>query len=280
MVRLSRFPSLVVLSALVWWGCTTVEAEPTHPENSSQIARGQQPTEPRPGAPASATPGTAGTTAPPSASTSRSLGAPTKGIATFYDADGTGNCSFPASPNDLLVVAPNKDRWYAGSAICGACMRVTGAKGAVVVRVVDSCPVGAEEGDCGDSGADLDLSEQAFAAIDDPDRGRVNVTFEIVECDVSGPMRYQFKSGSSPYWTAIQVQNHRLPIAKLEYAAGSGWVAMNREDDNFFVAQRGVGARPQGLALRITSSTGEVVQDNLPGILDGQTVNGTAQFSQ
>jgi expansin (peptidoglycan-binding protein) len=213
-----------------------------------------------------------------SAAAIKALGQVQRGKATFYDADGSGNCSFPMPAPDLMVVAPNKERHYAGSALCGACMRVTGAKGSVVVRVVDSCPVDTGENDCGDTNADLDLSAQAFAAIDDPRRGIVDVSFEVVPCSVTGPMRYRFKSGSSQYWTAIQILNHRLPVAKVEFKSGSGWVEMAREDDDFFVEQEGVGPSPRGLSLRVTASNGEVVEETLPRLAAGETLTGTKQF--
>ena len=206
------------------------------------------------------------------------LGAVKRGKATFYDATGEGNCSFDASPKDLMVVAPNKQRHYAGSALCGACLRVTGAKGAVVVRVVDSCPVDTPDNDCGDTGADLDLSAQAFAKIDDPDKGIVDVTFEVVACEVAEPMSYKFKDGSSEFYTAIQVRNHRLPIAKVEFERDGAFVDMPREDDNFFVAQKGVGKVPAGLKLRITASTGQVVTETLPRVEDNKVVAGSAQL--
>jgi expansin len=206
------------------------------------------------------------------------VGAEKRGKATFYDATGEGNCSFDASPKDLLVVAPNKQRHYAGSALCGACLEVTGSKGSVVVRVVDSCPVDTPDNDCGDTGADLDLSAQAFAKVDDPDKGIVDVTFKVVACEVTGPMSYKFKDGSSEFYTAIQVRNHRLPIAKLEYERDGAFVDMPREDDNFFVAQKGVGKVPGGLKLRVTASTGQVVTDTLPRVEDNKVVAGGAQF--
>jgi expansin (peptidoglycan-binding protein) len=106
----------------------------------------------------------------------------------------------------------------------------------------------------------------------------VNVTFELVACDIAGPMRYHFKPSSSAWWTAIQVENHRLPVAKLEVQEKSGWVELPRSDDNFFTAQNGVGPTPNGLTLRVTSSTGEVVQETLPGVADGKTFTGTQQF--
>lgn len=216
--------------------------------------------------------------ASPSGGAPVALGKAQKGVATFYDADGTGNCSFDRSPGDLLVVAPNKQRHYAGSALCGACLKVTGTKGEVVVRVTDSCPVDTPDNDCGDTGADLDLSKEAFARIDDPNKGIVDVTFEVVSCPVSGPMKYKFKSGSSEFWTAIQVRDHKLPVAKVEYQRDGAFVAMTREDDNFFVETKGVGKVPGGLKLRITASTGAVVEETLARVEDDKVVTGAAQF--
>lgn len=205
------------------------------------------------------------------------VGAVKQGVATFYDADGTGNCSFPASPQNLMVVAPNKGRLYDGSAACGSCMKVTGTKGSVVVRVVDSCPLDTPDNDCGDTDADLDLSAQAFALIEDPDVGMADVTFQVVSCDVSGPMQFRFKDGSSQWWTAVQVRNHREPVAKVEYKKDGAWIGMTREDDNYFIEPDGVGPRPQGLPLRITSIYGQVVEETLP-IDDSKTLNGKNQF--
>src|SRR5689334_13454490 len=78
------------------------------------------------------------------------------GEGTWYDADGSGNCSFDPSPSNLDVAAMN-DSQYAGSSVCGECVDVTGPNGAVTVRIVDRCP--------GCSTGDLDLSKEAFAQI-------------------------------------------------------------------------------------------------------------------
>src|SRR5260370_1067863 len=62
------------------------------------------------------------------------------GNGTYYAADGTGNCSFDASPNDLMVAAMNAPD-YNHAAWCGACLAVTGPNAQqIVVRVVDQCP--------------------------------------------------------------------------------------------------------------------------------------------
>jgi expansin len=206
------------------------------------------------------------------------FGSPKTGIATFYDANGTGNCGFEASPKDLMVVALNKQRYWEGSALCGACLNITGPKGSTVVRVVDSCPVDTPEVDCGDSGADLDLSKEAFEKIGTPKNGRESVSFQLVPCDVQGNMQYRFKEGSSQYWTAIQLRNHRVPVAKLEYKKNGTWTDMPRADYNYFIDPKGVGPQPQGLSLRITSRDGKVLEDQVPAVLDAKTAPGSKQF--
>ncbi len=194
------------------------------------------------------------------------------GIATFYDADGSGNCSFDKSPGDLDVAALSMPE-YAKSASCGACLRVTGPKGAITVRVVDSCPP------CAASGVNVDLSESAFAKIAEPSRGRVAIEYQQVSCSGLGNVSYHFKDGSSEYWTAIQVRNHKHPIAKLEYKSGSSFFAMKRESYNYFVAEEGVGAQSNGLTLRVTATDGQAFEETLAGsIPSNKTVAGKHQF--
>ena len=190
------------------------------------------------------------------------------GIATYYDATGEGSCSFDKS-KDLDVVALNFPE-FAKSMSCGTCLRVQGAKGEVVVRVVDSCP-GCEQGH-------LDLSESAFEKIDEKVKGRVKITYQKVACNVSGNMSYRFKEGSSQYWTAIQVRNHRIPITKLEVKKDGAYVDFPRTDYNYFVNTKGAG-KQDTLAIRITAEDGQVVEDTIGGgIVAGKTSPGAVQF--
>jgi expansin (peptidoglycan-binding protein) len=94
------------------------------------------------------------------------------GEATYYAANGTGACGFPASPSDLFVTAMNKAQYT--KSVCGKCVSVTGPKGTVKVRIVDLCP------GCAFGG--LDLSEQAFAKISPLSAGRVKITWSFVPC--------------------------------------------------------------------------------------------------
>ncbi len=201
------------------------------------------------------------------------LGQPESGRATYYDATGAGNCSFDPSPNDLDVAAMDAVE-YANSAPCGECVLVTGPKGTVTVRIVDQCP-GCVKGH-------LDLSREAFAKIADMSAGNVPITWQVVACNVQGPIQYHFKDGSSQYWTAIQIRNHRVPITKVEVSTQKtpAWTDVARVDYNYFVAQNGVGAG--SFQVRVTgspnTSTTTSVTDTLPGVTANTTVPGLAQL--
>lgn len=191
------------------------------------------------------------------------------GVITWYNADGRGNCSFDATPNDLDVAALTMaDGLYNTAAWCGACAEVQGPQGKVVVRIVDSCP------SCGSN--HLDLSAQAFAKVVPPGTQRVNVTWRFVSCPVSGALQYYFKEGSSQYWSALQVRNHRLPIRKLEWLKNSTWVTVPRQDYNYFVEPQGMGSAP--VRVRATALGGAIVEDTLPGVQPQRVLSGAGQF--
>jgi expansin (peptidoglycan-binding protein) len=200
---------------------------------------------------------------------------PVQGQATWYEATGGGACSFDPSPGDLDVVALD-DATYGAAPWCGACLEVTGPKGVTRVRAVDRCP------EC--EPGHIDLSKQAFVKIANSlDDGKVAVSYEFVACDVTGTIGYRYKDGSSRYWTAIQVVNHKLPITKLEYQDGGQWKEITRLDYNYFVKDEGgVGAQPNGLALRVTAVDGQVLTDTLPAFgdepLDPNVHDGQRQF--
>ncbi|WP_394845951.1 hypothetical protein LZC95_00625 [Pendulispora brunnea] len=195
------------------------------------------------------------------------LGEKQTGVATYYAANGGGNCSFDPTPNDLDVAAMNHEQ-YAGSAACGACAAVQGPKGKITVRIVDQCPECAR--------GHLDLSKEAFAKIANVDDGRVPITWQTVACDVSGNVAYHYKDGSSQYWTAIQVRNHRLPIRKLEIRTSSGFVEAPRKDYNYFVAEKGAGPGP--VTVRVTAIDGQTLEDTLPAASSDATASGKSQF--
>ncbi len=197
-----------------------------------------------------------------------SVPADESGDGTYYTADGTGNCGFDASPNDLMVAAMNAPD-YQTAALCGACLAVTGPQGSVTVRVVDQCP------EC--KHGDLDLSPQAFQLLSPLAAGRIPITWHLVACDVTGPLAYHFKDGANAYWTAIQIRNHRYPIATLEAMQHGAYVSVPRLDYNYFVQESGLGPGPY--MLRVTDTRGHTIEDANIALGDAVTRPGAQQFA-
>ncbi|MEO6774905.1 MAG: expansin EXLX1 family cellulose-binding protein [Kofleriaceae bacterium] len=194
----------------------------------------------------------------------------TQGEGTYYAADGTGNCSFDPSPDDLLVAAMNKPD-YGDAAWCGACVAVTGPKGVVTVRIVDSCP--------GCAHGDLDLSPQAFDMIADHAAGRVPISWHEVGCDVTGPIEYHFKDGANAYWTAVQLRNARYVTTKLEVMNNGAYTEIPRLDYNYFVDASGLGPGPFEFRVTSTRPQGELVlEDSGIALGDNVTRTGANQF--
>jgi expansin (peptidoglycan-binding protein) len=192
-----------------------------------------------------------------------------QGIATYYNATGAGACLFDPSPEDLMVAAMNAVE-YDNAAYCGAYVYISGPKGTVTVRIVDLCP------EC--EAGHLDLSPQAFALIADLPQGRVSISWQVVSPDLSGPIAYHFKDGSNQWWTAVQIRNHRNPVARLEYRDGGGqWVAVPRTDYNYFV-QTNPGMGPGPYSFRVTDSYGNQLVDSDIQHVENGTLQGAAQF--
>ncbi|MCU0580656.1 MAG: hypothetical protein MUF69_14115 [Desulfobacterota bacterium] len=192
-----------------------------------------------------------------------------QGIATYYQATGEGACMFDPTPDDLLVAAMNAEE-YNNAAVCGAYVRVSGPKGTVTVRIVDLCP------EC--RAGHLDLSREAFSLIGDLPAGVIPITWQIVSPPLSGPIAYHFKDGSNQWWTAVQIRNHRNPVARLEYRGTSGlWVDVPRTDYNYFVQTNpGMGVGPY--IFRVTDWYGNQLTDyGIPHVENG-SVNGSGQF--
>lgn len=198
-------------------------------------------------------------------------GEPThSGEATYYDfADGSGNCSFDPTPNDLMVGAMNHVD-YAASAACGACARIQGPNGQVTVRIVDQCP------ECPQG--DIDLSPEAFVLIAELAQGRVPISWQYAPCTVSGPIQYRFKEGSNQWWTAVQLRNHRHAISQFEVEKDGSFVVVPRQDYNYFVDASGMGPGPY--TFRVTDVYGQVLVDSGIAHQEAQIVEGAAQFPE
>jgi expansin (peptidoglycan-binding protein) len=170
-----------------------------------------------------------------------------RGKATFYDAgNGDGACLFGAA-DDMMIGAMNQTDYESAKA-CGAYVRVRGAGGAsVTVRITNLCPLPCAPGQ-------IDLSPQAFDKLAKRSLGEVPITWKLLSPALPTTMSIRYKTGSSRYWCALQVINHRNPVARLEVRAGSGWRRLPRADFNYFVSAHGDGC---GKAIRVTDIYGQ-----------------------
>lgn len=207
------------------------------------------------------------------------------GNATYYlEADGTGNCMFDALPEPQYVGALNNFDYntpvingknYANATLCGAYVRVKGNKGSILVKIVDRCP------DATCTPGHIDLSPEAFSEIDDLAKGYVPITWQLVSVPVSGPLSFRYKDGSSQWWTAIQVRNHRNPVAKVEAFVDNAWHELPRQQYNYFVASGGLGKGYHTFRLtdifgnQLTETSSVYLNDYNPYVADWQ---GKKQF--
>ena len=190
-----------------------------------------------------------------------------QGQATYYAANGTGNCSYPHGTGMPFVVAlSNSD--YAAAAYCGACIEVEGPDGWVVVKSVDRCP--------GCSAGHLDLSREAFQEISPLSAGLVPITWRIVPCDYDEPVAFFWESDSDQWWSSVQVRRHRNAITELEVRSSDGdFVTVARQSHNmYFMSGRGAGP----FDFRLTDIHGNVlVEEGIP-LSPGGVVQGSGQF--
>lgn len=93
-----------------------------------------------------------------------------------------------------------------------------------------------------------------------------------------GSARVPLQGRLEPYWTAIQIRNHRYPIASVEAATedGAGWRELPRVDYNYFIESSGLGPGPY--TLRVTDTRGHAVEDAAIALGDNVTRTGQSQF--
>ena len=197
-----------------------------------------------------------------------------EGQATWYELDTPlVNCSYETNSLPAFYGAMNTAD-YAGSAICGSCVRVEGPKGSVDIQIVDQCPIDTNP-IC--YAGHIDLNPAAFEQIADLVTGVVPITWQHIPCDDPGTLTYHFKEGSSSYWTALMVRNHRYAIDKVEYLKHGEWKQLERQEYNYFVAEDGMGSGPY--TIRVTDVYGQVVEDDDIPLELGTAVQGDGQFS-
>ncbi|ANZ41174.1 hypothetical protein BBK82_39575 [Lentzea guizhouensis] len=194
-------------------------------------------------------------TTPPTTTKASPVGAPLAGriqpgvvrtgVATFYDSDGGGACSYDPGPDPLTVAMNAAD--YGNAAACGAYVQVNAAGKSITVKVTNLCPAPCKPGQ-------LDLGAEAFAQLAPPVQGEIPVTWTLVSPPTRKSIAIRYKTGSSQWWCGIQVLDHRNPVARLEVQVNGQWRQLPRAEYNYFLAENGAGC---GGSIAVTDIYGE-----------------------
>ena len=195
------------------------------------------------------------------------------GEATFYGGNVAGGmCSFSTYtlPAGIYGTALSDSNWD-NSANCGACVSVTGPNGnAVTAMIVDQCP------GCGTN--HLDLFPDAFAALADPSKGIIPITWDYVDCPITSPLAVHNKEGVSAYWFSMQVVNANKEVSSLEVSTDGGntWKSTTRQEYNFFENSSGFGTTT--VDVKVTSTDGDVVTIKDVNVVAGESTNAASNF--
>jgi len=151
---------------------------------------------------------------------------------------------------------------------CDACIAVTTARGkSATLRVVTY----------GDTSPNsIDVSPEAFELLDSGEYPRA-MSWQFAACPESGPVHYEFQTGSSQWWTSLWVRNARLPLAKVEVQSANhaAFAALERGGDGTLTDGGGFGEGP--FKLRLTAIDGSQHVDELAwpaGGIAGKTLKG------
>lgn len=207
------------------------------------------------------------------------------GEATFYGheegQDAQGACSFSenfANTNNLPwtkgisnTIALN-DAQFANGAACGMCVMYQGTGEGIGTTplatdkwyrgfVNNRCP------ECAHGDIDLNIAGD----------GRWKARWHAVPCDVGGSkLNYKVVVGSQ-YWFSLVVSNTAVPITDVQAKIGGSWRSLRRSNNNQFAyySEAGPWQETIPLPLRITSVTGETVEDSMASTAGGE---GKVQF--
>ncbi|MFH1808059.1 MAG: hypothetical protein ABIJ09_04900 [Pseudomonadota bacterium] len=107
----------------------------------------------------------------------------------------------------------------------------------------------------------IDTSPEAYAVLDSGEYPR-HMSWQFARCPDTGPLLYEFQTGSSEWWTSLWVRNARVPLHKVEVLSANhaSYTALVRGSDGTLNDASGFGAG--AFTLRLTGIDGQVVSDS------------------
>ncbi|MBN1130974.1 MAG: hypothetical protein JXA71_18440 [Chitinispirillaceae bacterium] len=206
------------------------------------------------------------------------------GRITYYSQSPTVACDIPQSEWPQYTTALSEKHFQGGLA-CGATVRLMNQGKEIQAMVVDLCPVVGNEEWCSGDMTHFDLGgSNAFAQLEPVVTGVKQITFQWLPTPVGdSPIKLRLKDGINAWWIAIQVINHRYPVAKLEIKdpQTGAWITGNRTRPGmwnywqFDFTGNGLTAPFQ---IRITDQYGQVIEETGTVVQEKHMWTGTKQF--
>jgi hypothetical protein len=207
-----------------------------------------------------------------------------KGRITYYAQSNIVACDIPQSEWPQFTTALSEKHFQGGLA-CGATVRLMNAGKEIKAMVVDLCPVVGNEEWCSGDMTHFDLGNATtFSELEPPVTGVKEITFEWLPTPVGdSPVKLRFKDGINAYWIAIEVINHRYPVAKLEIKdpQSGTWKTGDRTKPGMYnywqfdFTGNGLVAPFQ---VRITDQYGQVIEETGTVVQEKYMWAGTHQF--
>jgi expansin (peptidoglycan-binding protein) len=206
------------------------------------------------------------------------------GRITFYAQSNIVACDIPQSEWPQYTTALSEKHFQGGLA-CGATVRLINGGKEIQAMVVDLCPVQGNEQWCSGDLTHFDLGgSDAFAQLERPETGVKELSFQWLPTPVGDtPVKLRLKDGINAYWIAIEVINHRYPIAKLEIKdpKTDAWIAGDRTKPGMYnywqFSFTGNGLQTP-YQIRITDQFGQVIEETGTVIEEKYLWTGKNQF--
>jgi expansin (peptidoglycan-binding protein) len=124
------------------------------------------------------------------------------------------------------------------------------------------------------------VSPEAYAILDSGEFPRA-MRWQLAECPDTGPVLYEFQTGSSEFWTSLWVRNARLPLTGVAVQSPNhgDFVELARGGDGTLTDAAGFGAG--SFTLRLTGIDGAEHSDTFAwpdGGIAGQLLTGAGNF--
>jgi expansin (peptidoglycan-binding protein) len=146
------------------------------------------------------------------------------------------------------------------AATCDACIWVTTLKGkSAMLRVVTYGQTSTNS---------IDTSPEAYQSLNVGEDPR-DMTWQFAKCPDTGPMMYEFQTGSNEWWTSLWVRNARVPLTKVEVKSVNhdSYTELERGGDGTLTDGGGFGAGK--FSIRSTGVDGQEVVESFDWPSDG-----------